>query len=146
MGTGLDGVGGHMNDHFGGHFGAHIDDQARQAWAHAERVKKAMGINDDHFFPPMPPRGAGGFDGHAAGYGYSPDPRTGPSRRDPPPTRPSPHPQRDRTRPANRSDGEWARQSMPRPNEPFHYVYVGTTGPDGEIIDGYEGYRNGPPH
>ncbi|KAL2157940.1 hypothetical protein VTH06DRAFT_4995 [Thermothelomyces fergusii] len=38
----------------------------------------------------------------------------------------------------NSSDGR--RQRPPAPNQPFRYEYVGTIGPDGEIIDGYERY------
>ncbi|KAK3298120.1 uncharacterized protein B0H64DRAFT_65297 [Chaetomium fimeti] len=136
-----------FNTHFNAHSGAHFDDGIEYAWVHADRVRTTMGINDEYFPWPMPPHETRGFSGYATGYSYySPDSHTGPHRRDPPPTRPFPHPPRAQTRPADPSYDGWARQARPKPREPFHYVYVGTTGPDGEVIDGYKGYRTGPPH
>lgn len=103
--------------------------------------------------------------GYSSGYGYAParprycpdPPRYSParprSRSRSPPTGPYPHPPRDRdrdrrrsrSRPTDRTNGRRrqrtrSKHTEPEPEpEPVWYTYVGTTDPDGEILDGYDG-------
>ncbi|KAH6628755.1 hypothetical protein F5144DRAFT_492820 [Chaetomium tenue] len=108
-----------------------FDDRFGQARAELNRDGREAGVNYHYDLPRTmpPPSGGGGFDDYAPGYNYPPDPRT------------TPRTPRDRSRSAN---GERPRKSRQRPKVSLLYVYVGTTDPDGKVIDGYEGYESEP--
>ncbi|EAQ90047.1 predicted protein [Chaetomium globosum CBS 148.51] len=124
-----------------------FDDRFRQAGAELNRERREAAVNYHYDLPRAmpPPRGGGGFDGYVPGYDYPPDPQTMPRAGNPPPTQPyHPHPPRDRSRSVPRRGGERLRKTRSKPKLSFWYVYVGTTDPDGKVIDGYEGYESEP--